>query len=134
MDAFPACGIVQVFSEYDRVLLANSFIRKVFATNINSLGRVRPWLSTRKTPSTPRKSDTIPTSGITLAITAVKESRPGQIPLLKLYDSFDPVVCDPLLVRYLSQPQESHGDFKRVIPFFHTRKVARKRLRIVYQA
>ena len=33
-----------------------------------------------------------PTTGITLGLTAVKEERPGRIPLLKLYDSFDPVV------------------------------------------
>jgi hypothetical protein len=46
-------------AQYDRVLLANSIHEKGFRHEYKIAGRVRPWLSTRKTPSTPRKSDTI---------------------------------------------------------------------------
>jgi hypothetical protein len=34
-----------------------------------------------------------PRSGIVLGVTAVKEDRPGQVPLLKLYDTLDPSVA-----------------------------------------
>jgi hypothetical protein len=47
-----------------------------------------------------------PSTGITLGLTAVEEERPGQVPLLKLYDAFDPSVVrsssgpDPIAANY----------------------------------
>src|SRR6266478_10002525 len=93
-------------------------MRRVSAMNIKSQGRVHPWWSTRKTAIVHRKS---PSSGIVLGITAVKEARPGQVPLLKLYDSFDPVVVrsavgpDPITANYTAT---------LALLYSHTRKVA----------
>jgi hypothetical protein len=47
-----------------------------------------------------------PATGISIGITAVEEQRQGQVPLLKLYDSFDPVIVrastssDPIAANY----------------------------------
>ncbi|MBV8276898.1 MAG: alpha/beta hydrolase [Verrucomicrobia bacterium] len=71
----------------------------------------------RQTP----KERHYPTSGITLGITAVKEARPGQVPLLKLYDSFDPVVVESAAGR---DPIAANYTATLAVLFSHAHKVA----------
>jgi pimeloyl-ACP methyl ester carboxylesterase len=77
--------------------------RVLLASRIHQLGLRHEWKMTgegtplvvyTKNPEQTPKERHYPTSGITLGITAVKEARPGQVPLLKLYDSFDPAVVE----------------------------------------
>ena len=56
-------------------------------------GQGTPLVIYSKNPESSLKEQHYPTTGISLGVTAVKEESPGQVPLLKLYDSFDPVVA-----------------------------------------
>jgi len=56
-------------------------------------GQGTPLVIYSKNPESSLKEQHYPTTGISLGVTAVKEENPGQVPLLKLYDSFDPVVA-----------------------------------------
>jgi hypothetical protein len=76
----------------DRVLLANSIHQIGLRHEYKIAGKGTPLVVYTKNPRQTPEERHYPTSGITLGITAVKEARPGQVPLLKLYDSFDPVV------------------------------------------
>jgi hypothetical protein len=55
-------------------------------------GAGTPLVVFAKNPKTTPEEMYYPSSGIALAITAVKEERQGKVPLLKLYDSLDPLV------------------------------------------
>ena len=79
---------------YDRVLLANSIHEIGLRHEWKMAGKGTPLVVYTKNPEQTPKDHHYPTSGITLGITAVKEARPGQGPLLKLYDSFDPFVVE----------------------------------------
>jgi pimeloyl-ACP methyl ester carboxylesterase len=90
----------------DRVLLANSIHQIGLRHEYKIAGKGTPLVVYTKNPRQTLEERHYPTSGITLGITAVKEARPGQVPLLKLYDSFDPVVMqsaagsDPIAANY----------------------------------
>jgi hypothetical protein len=56
-------------------------------------GAGTPLVVFAKNPKTTPEEMYYPSSGIALAITAVKEERQGKVPLLKLYDSLDPLVA-----------------------------------------
>jgi pimeloyl-ACP methyl ester carboxylesterase len=76
----------------DQILLANSIHQIGLRHEWKMAGRGTPLVvRTKNLRQTPEERH-YPTSGITLGITAVKEERPGQVPLLKLYDAFDPAV------------------------------------------
>ena len=91
---------------YDRVLLANRIHQFGFRHEYKIAGKGTPLVVRTKNPRQTPEELHYPTSGITLGITAVKEARPGQVPLLKIYDSFDPVVVrsadgpDPIAANY----------------------------------
>jgi pimeloyl-ACP methyl ester carboxylesterase len=91
---------------YRRVLLANSIHQIGLRHEYKIAGKGTPLVVYNKNPRQTPKEQHYPTSGITLGITAVKEARPGQVPLLKLYDAFDPVVVrsadgpDPIAANY----------------------------------
>ena len=91
---------------YDRVLLANSIHQIGLRHEYKIAGKGTPLIVRAKNPRQTPEERHYPTSGITLGISAVKEARPGQVPLLKLYDSFDPVVVrsadgpDPIAANY----------------------------------
>jgi pimeloyl-ACP methyl ester carboxylesterase len=77
-----------------RVLLANSIRQIGLRHEWKMAGQGTPLVVYTKNPEQTPKDHHYPTSGITLGITAVKETRPGQVPLLKLYDTFDPFVVE----------------------------------------
>jgi pimeloyl-ACP methyl ester carboxylesterase len=77
-----------------RVLLANSIRQIGLRHEWKMAGQGTPLVVYTKNPEQTPKDHHYPTSGITLGITAVKEARPGQVPLLKLYDTFDPFVVE----------------------------------------
>ena len=77
-----------------RVLLANRIHQIGLGHEWKMAGQGTPLVVYTKNPERTPKDHHYPTSGITLGITAVKETRPGQAPLLKLYDPFDPAVVE----------------------------------------
>jgi pimeloyl-ACP methyl ester carboxylesterase len=77
---------------YDQVLLADSIRQKGLRHEYRVTGKGIPLVVHSKNPKNSLKERHYPTTGITLGVTAVKVERPGHVPLLKLYDSFDPVV------------------------------------------
>src|ERR1700739_4731643 len=80
---------------HPRVLLANRIHQIGLRHEYKTAGGGTPLGVYTKNPEQTPKERHYPTSGITLGITAVKETRPGQVPLLKLYDSSDPAVVEP---------------------------------------
>src|SRR6516225_471668 len=106
---------------YDRVLLANSIHQIGLRHEYKIAGKGTPLVVYTKNPEQTPEERHYPTSGITLGITAVKEARPGQVPLLKLYDSFDPVV-----VRSAAGPDPIAANYTATLAvlYSHARKVA----------
>jgi hypothetical protein len=78
---------------YDQILLADSIRQKGLRHEYRIAGQGTPLVIYSKNPESSLKEKHYPTTGISLGVTAVKEESPGQVPLLKLYDSFDPVVA-----------------------------------------
>ena len=108
-------------ARHDHVLLANSIHESGLRDEHKIAGKGTPLVVyTKNRRSTPKERH-YPSSGIVLGITAVKEARPGQVPLLKLYDAFDPSVVrssvgpDPIAANYTST---------LAVLFSHARKVA----------
>jgi pimeloyl-ACP methyl ester carboxylesterase len=91
---------------YNRVLLADSIHQRGLRDEYTMTGKGTPLVIYAKNPESTPEEKHYPTSGIALGITAVKEERRGQVPLLKLYDSFDPIVVrssigpDPIAANY----------------------------------
>jgi hypothetical protein len=77
---------------YDQVLLADSIRQKGLRHEYRVTGKGIPLVVYSKNPKNSLKERHYPTTGITLGVTAVEVERPDHVPLLKLYDSFDPVV------------------------------------------
>jgi pimeloyl-ACP methyl ester carboxylesterase len=108
-------------AKHDQVLLADSIHEKGLRDEYKIAGKGTPLVVyTRNHHSTPKEQH-YPSSGIVLGITAVEEARPGQVPLLKLYDSFD-----PLVVRSASGPDPIAANYTATLAvlYSHTRKVA----------
>jgi pimeloyl-ACP methyl ester carboxylesterase len=108
-------------AQYDQVLLANSIHERGLRDEYKVAGKGTPLVVYSKNRhSTPQELH-YPSSGIVLGVTAVKEARPGQVPLLKLYDSFDPMVVqsaaspDPIAANYTAT---------LAVLYAHARKVA----------
>jgi pimeloyl-ACP methyl ester carboxylesterase len=105
----------------DQVLLANSIREMGLRNEYKVAGKGTPLVVWTKNRRRTPKEQHYPSSGIVLGITAVKEARPGQVPLLKLYDPFDPAVVrssagpDPIAANYTST---------LAVLFSHARKVA----------
>src|SRR5246127_3929905 len=78
---------------YDQILLADSIRQKGLRHEYRIAGQGTPLAIYSKNPESSLKEQHYPTTGISLGVTAVKEESLGQVPLLKLYDFFDPVVA-----------------------------------------
>ncbi|MBV9276163.1 MAG: alpha/beta hydrolase [Verrucomicrobia bacterium] len=106
---------------YDRVLLANSIHEIGLRHEYKMAGEGTPLVVRAKNPEQTPEERHYPTTGITLGITAVKEARPGQVPLLKLYDSFDPVV-----VRSAAGPEPIAANYTATLAvlYAHAARVA----------
>ena len=108
-------------ARHDHVLLANSIHETGLRNDYKIAGKGIPLVVYTKNRRSTPKEQHYPSSGIVLGITAVEEARPGQVPLLKLYDSFDPAVVrstagpDPIATNYTST---------LAVLFSHARKVA----------
>jgi hypothetical protein len=83
--------------------------------------RVRQSLFSRRIRKKHRRTNIIRQGGIPLGIIAVKEERQGRVPVLKLYDSFDPVV-----VRSATGPDPIAANYTATLAvlYSHARKVA----------
>lgn len=93
-------------ANYDQVLLANSIRQRGLHHEYKVAGKGVPLVVYSKNPEVTQQEEHYPGSGIVLGVTAVKEDRPGQAPLLKLYDALDPFVVrsargpDPIAANY----------------------------------
>src|SRR5260370_2211028 len=76
----------------DRIWLANSVHERGLRHEYKIAGKRTPLVAYDHNPGNTPQEKHYPTSGIVLGITAVEEQRPRTIPLLKLYDPFDPQV------------------------------------------
>jgi pimeloyl-ACP methyl ester carboxylesterase len=82
----------QYLANYNQVLLANSIRQRGLQHEYKQAGKGTPLVVFAKNPGITPEQKHYPQIGIALGITAVKEDRPGQIPLLKLYNAFAPMV------------------------------------------
>ena len=78
--------------KYDQVLLANLVRQRGLHHEYEVAGKGTPLVVYSNNPVVNPREKHYPRSGIVLGVTAVKEDRPGQVPLLKLYDTLDPSV------------------------------------------
>jgi pimeloyl-ACP methyl ester carboxylesterase len=105
----------------NQVLLADSIHEKGLRHEYKVPGKGTPLVIYDKNPEITPKEKHYPNSGIVIGLTAVKETRPGRPPLLKLYDPFDPAV-----VRSAAGPDPIAADYTATLAvlFSHARKVA----------
>ena len=93
-------------ARYDQVFLADSIRQRGLDHEYKTAGKGTPIVVFTKNPENTPEDKHYPAIGIALGITAVKEERQGRVPVLKLYDSFDPVVVrsatgpDPIAANY----------------------------------
>ena len=106
---------------YDQVILANSIHQRGLRHEYKVEGKGTPLVVYAKNPETSPQEKHYPSFGITLGLTAVKEERPGQVPLLKLYDAFDPGVVRS---SYGSHPIAANFTATLAVLNSHARKVA----------
>ena len=105
----------------EQVLLANSLRQHGFRHEYKINGQGTPLVVYSRNPESTPKEGHYPSSGIVLGITAVKEDRPGQLPLLKLYDAFDPSVVRSI---YGTSPIAANYTATLAVLYSHARKVA----------
>jgi pimeloyl-ACP methyl ester carboxylesterase len=92
--------------KYDQALLANSIRQRGLRNEYKIAGKGTPLVVFVKNPESTTQERHYPAGGIAIGITAVEEERQGQVPLLKLYDPFDPLVVrastgtDPIAANY----------------------------------
>jgi pimeloyl-ACP methyl ester carboxylesterase len=105
----------------EEVFLANSLrergLRHVY--KINGIGT--PLVVYARNPEATPREQHYPRSGIVLGLTAVKEDRPAQLPLLKLYDSLDPGVVRSI---YGKHPVAANYTATLAVLYSHARKLA----------
>jgi len=105
----------------EEVFLANSLrergLRHVY--KINGIGT--PLVVYARNPEVTPQEKHYPQSGIVLGLTAVKEDRPAQLPLLKLYDSLDPGVVRSI---YGKHPVAANYTATLAVLYAHARKLA----------
>jgi pimeloyl-ACP methyl ester carboxylesterase len=107
--------------ESDQIILANSIRQRGLRHEYKIAGRGTPLVVYAKNPEISPQEKHYPSFGITLGLTAVKEERPGQVPLLKLYDAFDPSVVRS---SYGSHPIAANFTATLAVLNSHGRKVA----------
>jgi hypothetical protein len=106
---------------YDQVMPANSIHQRGLRHEYKIAGKGTPLIVYAKNPEISPQEKHYPSFGITLGLTAVKEERPGQVPLLKLYDAFDPSVVRS---SYGSHPIAANFTATLAVLNSHARKVA----------
>jgi hypothetical protein len=106
---------------YNRVLLADSIRQRGLRNEFKVAGKGTPLVVYTENPKATPEEKHYPASGIALGITAVKEERRGKVPLLKLYDSLDPVV-----VRSSTGPNPIAANYTATLAvlYSHARRVA----------
>jgi hypothetical protein len=112
---------LKYLAKYDQILYADSIRQRGLRYEYKIAGKGTPLVVYAKNPESSPKERHYPTTGITLGLTAVREERPGRVPLLKLYDSFDPVV-----VRSARGPNPIAANYTATLAVLnsHARKVA----------
>ena len=83
---------LECLANYDRVLLANSLRQRGLRHEYKITGKGTPLVVYAKNPNRTLQEKHYSSTGISLGLTAVKEERLGEVPLLKLYDAFDRTV------------------------------------------
>jgi pimeloyl-ACP methyl ester carboxylesterase len=82
----------EYLANYDQVLVADSIRQRGLRHEYKQPGKGTPLVVFAKNPGITLEQKHYPQIGVALGITAVKEVRPGQIPILKLYNAFAPMV------------------------------------------
>ena len=105
----------------DQVLLANLVRQRGLHHEYGVAGKGTPLVVYSNNPVVTPREKHYPGSGIALGVTAVKEDRPGQVPLLKMYDTLDPSV-----VRCARGPNPIAANYTATwaVLLSHSRKVA----------
>jgi pimeloyl-ACP methyl ester carboxylesterase len=108
-------------ANYDRVFLANSLRQRGLKHEYKITGKGTPLVIYGRNPGSTAEEKHYPSTGITLGLTAVKEESPAHVPLLKLYDAFDPTV-----VRSSSGPEPIAANYTATLAVLdsHARQVA----------
>jgi hypothetical protein len=102
------------------VLLGDSIRQRGLRNEYKIAGKGTPLVVHAKNPESTPEEKHYPASGIALGITAVEEERRGQVPLLKLYDSYDPTVVrastgpDPIAANYTATLAVLYSHARRV--------------------
>ena len=112
---------LKYLANYEKVFLANSLRQRGLRHEYKIIGKGTPLVVYSRNPDITPKEKHYPYSGIVLGLTAVKEDRPGQVPLLKLYDALDPIVVRS---SYASHPIAANYTATLAVLFSHARKVA----------
>jgi pimeloyl-ACP methyl ester carboxylesterase len=107
--------------QHQDVFLANSLRQRGLRHEYKIIGRGTPIVVFSRNPDSTPKEKHYPSSGIVFDLTAVKEDRPGQLPLLKVYDAFDPSVVRSI---YGTQPIAANYTAALAVLYSHARKVA----------
>jgi len=76
--------------KYDQVLLANLVRQRGLHHEYEVAGKGTPLVVYSENPARTPEEKRYPATGIVLGLTAVREDRPGELPLLKVYDALDP--------------------------------------------
>jgi pimeloyl-ACP methyl ester carboxylesterase len=105
----------------DKVFLGNSVRQRGLRHEYKIKGQGTPLVVYSRNPGLTAKQKHYPFSGFALSVTAVKEDRPGQLPLLKLYDALDPSVVKTI---YSPHPIAANYTSALAVFYSHTRKVA----------
>ena len=100
----------------DQVLLADSIRQRGLYHEFKIGGAGTPLVVFAKNPRSTPEEKHYPSSGIALGITAIKEERRGKMPLLKLYDSLDPVI-----VRSSSGPRPIAANYTATLAVVYSR-------------
>jgi pimeloyl-ACP methyl ester carboxylesterase len=112
---------LKYLANYEKVFLANSLRQRGLLHEYKINGKGTPLVVYSRNPGISPKEKHYPYSGIVLGLTAVKEDRPRQLPILKLYDALDPIVARSA---YGSHPIAANYTATLAVLFSHARKVA----------
>lgn len=112
---------LKYLANYENAFLANSLRQRGLRHEYRTTGKGTPLIVYSRNPDTTLKEKHYPSTGIVLGLTAVKEDRPGQVPLLKIYDVLDPIVVRSL---YSSHPIAANYTAALAVLCSHARKVA----------
>lgn len=112
---------LKYLANYDYVFLANSLRQKGLRHEYKINGVGTPLVVFSRNPEATPKEKHYPSTGLVLGLTAVKEDRPGKIPLLKLYCALDPDVVRTIYGRH---PIAANYTATLAVLYSHARKVA----------